>query len=57
MSNEQRIKELEAVKMRIENDLRKVNSMGGHIGPNEPLTRNYKNTLRELHELKKGESK
>lgn len=57
MSNDKRIQELEAVKMRIESDLRKVSAMGGHIGPNEPLTRNYKSTLRELQELKKGDAK
>lgn len=57
MSNDRRIQELEAVKMRIESDLRKVSAMGGHIGPNEPLTRNYKSTLRELQELKKGDAK
>jgi hypothetical protein len=56
-TNDKRIQELEAMKHRIEHDLRRVNSMGEHIGPNEPLTRNYKNTLRELQELKKTEVK
>jgi len=48
-----RIKELQEYKLRLERDISRIKAMGGHIMPNEPISRNYRNVNQELNKLKK----
>lgn len=54
MSDAKRINELKGAILRMESDMRKVKATGGHIGPNEPLAKNYMNAVRELNSATKG---
>lgn len=56
-NNKKRIEQLESVKFKMEQDMRRINLTGGIMGPNDPLNRNYRNVIAELRTLKNNSNK
>ena len=52
MSNENLLEKLEAYKTAYEYQMKRVKLLEGHIEPNSPLMRNYRDILRQIQEVK-----
>ena len=53
MSNQDLLQKLESYKTAYEFQMKRVKIMEGHIEPNSPLMRNYRDILRQIDEAKK----
>ena len=52
---EQKLRELEAYKNRLQSDLTRANMSGGVLDRNAPLRRNYNNVVQEINKIKHGQ--
>ena len=53
MSNQDLLQKLESYKTAYEYQMKRVKIMEGHIEPNSPLMRNYRDILRQIDTVKK----
>jgi hypothetical protein len=54
MSNQDLLQKLESYKTAYEHQIKRVKLLEGHIEPNSPLMRNYRDILRQIDEAKRG---